>query len=346
MIGGWYNMSRDEQHGFIALLIIMLLIAIFFLFRNEEKSKITLHSIDSANVARQDVDSIPELHINYASVTELLNAGFSNRDAITICKYRDAGGYYLSCADLKKTFFIDTVLINLISDKILFDRLQDDNNYYVKQYARPTAKDSYRQRLHLFYSTKEELLQVGVATSVVDSLLGYRQTHALKGFVGVDTLKMLTTATVGSFIKDRFPARYTHKVQQPIDLNIATVEQLDSLRGIGPAMAKAIVDYREKLGGFVSIEQLKEIYALKNVEWEKFSDKIFVGTTNIVKLKINTASATQMSKHPYIYTSVAQQIEYLRKRRGAITTVEQLEKIPSYASLNPLVVHYISFELE
>ncbi len=44
-----------------------------------------------------------------------------------------------------------------------------------------------------------------------------------------------------------------------VDLNTATVEQLDGLKGVGPAKAKAIVDYRTKNGPFKSVDDLEKV---------------------------------------------------------------------------------------
>ncbi|WP_245974540.1 ComEA family DNA-binding protein [Thermomonospora umbrina] len=45
----------------------------------------------------------------------------------------------------------------------------------------------------------------------------------------------------------------------PLDLNAATVEQLDTLPGVGPVLAQRIIDYRTQNGGFRSVEQLQNV---------------------------------------------------------------------------------------
>ncbi len=55
----------------------------------------------------------------------------------------------------------------------------------------------------------------------------------------------------------------------PVDLNTATIEQLDTLPGIGPTLAGAILRERERRGGFTSVEQLRDVRGIGD---KRFAD--------------------------------------------------------------------------
>lgn len=62
-----------------------------------------------------------------------------------------------------------------------------------------------------------------------------------------------------------------------VDLNSATVAELDAVKGIGPAKAKAIIDYREKNGPFKSVDDLKGIKGFGAKIIEKLRPELTVG---------------------------------------------------------------------
>jgi competence protein ComEA len=62
----------------------------------------------------------------------------------------------------------------------------------------------------------------------------------------------------------------------PINLNTASLEQLDSLPGIGPAIAQRIIDYRDNVGGFKNIEEITQVSGIGDATFDKIKDKIAV----------------------------------------------------------------------
>jgi comEA protein len=63
-----------------------------------------------------------------------------------------------------------------------------------------------------------------------------------------------------------------------VNLNTATVEQLDALPGIGPAMAARIVEYRQKNGAFKKLEDLMNVRGIGEKNFLKLKPMISVGT--------------------------------------------------------------------
>lgn len=61
-----------------------------------------------------------------------------------------------------------------------------------------------------------------------------------------------------------------------VNLNTASVAELDALPGVGPAIAQRIIDYREANGPFESPEELKEVPGIGDATYEKLADKIAI----------------------------------------------------------------------
>ena len=61
-----------------------------------------------------------------------------------------------------------------------------------------------------------------------------------------------------------------------IDLNKATLEELCTLKGIGPVKAQAILDYRDNYGGFVCVEELLEVKGIGESTYAKIKDYLYI----------------------------------------------------------------------
>jgi competence protein ComEA len=76
------------------------------------------------------------------------------------------------------------------------------------------------------------------------------------------------------------PAALAQKSKAPstekVNINTATIEQLQTLPGIGPAMAKSIVDYRSKVGKFTKPEELINVKGIGEKKYQKMKDRLIV----------------------------------------------------------------------
>ena len=71
----------------------------------------------------------------------------------------------------------------------------------------------------------------------------------------------------------------------PVDLNSATQTQLDTVKGIGPAKAKAIIEYRTKNGPFKSVDDLEKVKGFGKKSVDKLRSELTVGKTRAVEAK-------------------------------------------------------------
>ena len=112
------------------------------------------------------------------------------------------------------------------------------------------------------------------------------------------------------------------------ELNTVSFDSLLEIRGIGPSTAKGIIKYREKLGGFYEVEQLKEVYFIDSAKYISIYSS-FHAIDEFIKpaLDINKGTYYTLKKHPYISKSMAYSIVEYRNINGSYSSVEQLKNI-------------------
>jgi competence protein ComEA len=132
-----------------------------------------------------------------------------------------------------------------------------------------------------------------------------------------------------------------------VDVNVADTAMLKSVKGIGSVLSKRIITYREKLGGFISIEQIKEVYGITEESYAKIAPQLTISSHGIRKLAVNNASVHQLKQHPYIsFYQAKSMYEYRMSKRNK--RLETLEEIPVSRDITTEFIErikpYISFE--
>jgi competence ComEA-like helix-hairpin-helix protein len=120
----------------------------------------------------------------------------------------------------------------------------------------------------------------------------------------------------------------TERESTVFNLNEGDTTQFQGVYGIGPVLAERIVKYREGLGGFVSNEQLKEVYGLDSTAVNKLLKASFLAGDFIPrKININTADESIFSAHPYFSKKIAKTIATYRFQHGKFQSVDDLRRI-------------------
>jgi competence ComEA-like helix-hairpin-helix protein len=127
-----------------------------------------------------------------------------------------------------------------------------------------------------------------------------------------------------------------------IDINQATPAQWQQLPGVGAGYANKIVNFREKLGGFNTPEQVKETFGLPDSTFQKI--KLFLKASPILKtININTVTSDELSKHPYCKFNHAKLIIAYRDMHGKYANAEAIKKVYGVQDILPKLLPYLSY---
>lgn len=167
-----------------------------------------------------------------------------------------------------------------------------------------------------FYKPEDIKKIYGLSATDVERLIPYVSIKNLK--------KDFSAKEEKSFAKENYSSKYAI---QPFDINLADTSAYISLPGIGSKLSKRILAFREKLGGFYSVEQVGETYFLPDSTFQKIKKYLFVKDPFIKKININASSVDVMKAHPYINYNVANAIFQYRQQHGDYKSVQEIKKI-------------------
>ena len=127
---------------------------------------------------------------------------------------------------------------------------------------------------------------------------------------------------------ERDTLKYPIKLKQGeyVVLNVADTTALKKVPGIGSYYARQIMNYGLRLGGYVSVAQLKEIGCVPEETFSYFR----VDTVRVRKLNLNTMTLNQLKAHPYIDFFQARAICDYRRMNGPMKSLEDLKLLKEF----------------
>jgi DNA uptake protein ComE-like DNA-binding protein len=348
----YFTFSRNERKGVVILIILIIFFAIanklfFFL---EKPVQIDRSLLDSTRfISSQNVYSplkysksktLFPFNPNTIDSLALDSLLISTKVKNNLLKYRNKGGKFFHRDDFKKIFGVTDSLYNHIAGYLVFDN---------------SAKQPEPENNKLFpfdpnKATDEEFVRLGLSKKQIEGIRKYLEKGGafktkddfLKIYVIPDKLKQILAKWLIIPSQTEVHKNVSEKTAvATIEINSADSIQLKQLPGIGNALSKRIVKYRDMLGGFYSVNQIKEVYGLNDRTFSQIEKLIKADPTKIRKIDINFSDSYELSKHPYLQKDLSKKIVKFRAKIGKISNpqilldsmilnTEQFSKIKPY----------------
>lgn len=229
---------------------------------------------------------------NTADSSTFIALGLRPNTARAIVHYRMAGGHFREPDDFARIYTLSHEDFLRLRPYIRIAR-----QYSVRAAARPTYR-RYEARENTSPATDSEYYSSRDASnsSKVTNKSSIAANYSSKGYI--------------------------HKLRQgeKVDLSTADTTDLQRIPGIGPYYAAKIIRYRNRMGGFISTDQLNEVYGLPDdiCRW------VCVGKPQINKMKINSMTFGQLLRHPYLNFEQVKAILNHRQIYGPVRSFNDL----------------------
>jgi competence protein ComEA len=310
---------------------------------------------------------------NTASLDELTQLGLSPRIATTLIHYRERGGQFRRREDFRKVYGITANDYDRLKDYIELENeapswSKGGNETGFRKEASFGNKPQVAVNLKPFdpnTATESDLLGLGLDEKTVKNLLKYRENKGI--FRNKEDLKKLYTFSDIDFIrlekfiqiadnqgigmpksptnsKELISKNFEQKHSTIIDINQATNEDLLQLRGIGATFAARIITQREKIGGFATLEQLKEVYGLPDSTLQNIAPYLKLTTPVYRKIYINKAAPDALT-HPYLTRKQAESLVRYRLNHGEFKNINDIKLTGVFSETNIEKLRpYISYD--
>jgi competence ComEA-like helix-hairpin-helix protein len=355
----YFSFSKREKNGLLVLFAILFVLIITRVIISNSGSKDTLDFDEFENqidvflsYAAPDLENGERFDFdpNTTSKEDFLKMGLSMKTVNGILSFREKGWKFYKPEDLEKVWEILPEEYEAVKDYI---KIESAGGYTQKTYKKKTYDKKQSGELFEFdpnTAEKDEFEALGLKSWQADNIIKFREKGGVfrtpADFGKVYGIEPETFSKLEPFIAintESLPQTNTQKKSNAIvKINSATEADFQQLSGIGPAYSKRIVEYRTRLGGFLSIEQIREVYGMTDELFESIKVNLVLDDVEIKKVNINTAEYKDLVYHPYISKENAKNILNYRNFAGKIKSFDELLKQKainkeSFDKLNPYI---------
>lgn len=335
----YFSYSASEKRGLLVLLLLLLLVFIVpqvvssfkqetQLFNIDEQKRIDslvtiLQSSKGIKGKKKRAVRLTYFDPNKVSKKTLLELGFTNYQSSNLIRFRERGGKFYRKTDLLKIYGVDSVDLARLDTCIVIKSS--------KKKKRKKDVKSPQYKLNEFDPNTisvSEWQDLGVDKRISKRIKKYLATGAQfkepNDLLNIYGLSKSKADELIPFVRIKPKDKIEEPVPILIDINTADTTEFKTIRGIGTVLASRIHKYRETLGGFHSLGQIKEVYGISEEKFEKISDFIMLDDIGVKEYGINSSNIEKLKMHPYVNFRLAKSIVRYRNKNGDFTSLDQL----------------------
>lgn len=329
-------------------------------FRFDEQLTVVADSLQNTNGTEptQLPDSLFEFDPNTVDFHSLLRLGFKRNEALGIIKYRERGKRFEIKEDLASCYTVSEEMYRRLEPYIVIGeefalRKFESRDYPARAYDTTRYRKFRRDTLpltpfRLDTATVGYLSKIGFSVRQAEVLVNYRDMRG--GLRSID--EVAECYVVSEQMVERLRPYLIFDKPEPakptkIELNRADSATLVTVRGIGAKSAKAIIDYRRRLGGFHRVEQLSEVQGITEQNYERIVQQIWCDSCEIQKISVIFAPAELLAEHPYLPPRTLRKLLKQRQLKGGWTTIEEMIKEEIFtADEAARIAPYLRFDVQ
>ncbi|MFI3302238.1 MAG: helix-hairpin-helix domain-containing protein [Rikenellaceae bacterium] len=322
--------SYQEKRGILYLLLLIFVVALCVdMVRKRRLERIAEPASEVVvDTIRTDSTFLFEFDPNTATQRDLRKLGLDKNIANSIIRWREAGKIFRIKEDLSESY-----------------NMPDSVYYAIEPYIKIGAEFRYEKKERTITTTSKPKVKrtltplspftidtVGIKYLYSTGLFSPRQAEVFIKYYRSGGLNNMYEVRECIVVSDSIANVLEQYIVFPpekdklalIDINKADSAELRSVKGIGEKSVVAIMNYRQKLGGFYSVEQLSELKEVTESNFERIIRQISCDSCDISKIDINFAVAKKLIEHPYITPMVVRRLLKTRQIKGGWSSIAEM----------------------